>query len=147
MNSSTLEKEPTTIDKEIGYSKFKKTKTFIVRVDYIVTAKNIDHGEKLIDDKSGILDIQLNDGFGDNILESIEIDCYHIDKENAQDDDKIKKIAECIPETYKDDDDKEQEDHECGQWVNDDFEYKKNEDGTDIREVVEKYIWNINLKY
>jgi hypothetical protein len=41
MNSSTPEKAPITIDKEIGYSKFKKTKTFIVRVDYIVTAKNI----------------------------------------------------------------------------------------------------------
>jgi hypothetical protein len=47
MNSSTPEKAPITIDKEIGYSKFKKTKTFIVRVDYIVTAKNIKHEKNL----------------------------------------------------------------------------------------------------
>ena len=132
-------KAPITIDKEIGYSKFKKTKTFIVRVDYIVTAKNIKHGEKLIDNKASILDIQLSDGFGDNSTESIEIDCYSIDAEN-ENDGKIEKIAECIPETYKDDNDKEQENYECGQWVNDDFEYKKNEDGTDITEIVEKYI-------
>jgi hypothetical protein len=40
MNSSTPEKAPK-LDKHIGYAKFKKTKTYIVRVDYIVTAKNI----------------------------------------------------------------------------------------------------------
>ena len=139
MNNSTPEKKPIIVDKEIGYSKFKKTKTFIVRVDYHVTAKNIKYGEELIDEKAGILDIQLNDGFGDSHLESIEIDCYNTDAEN-EDDGKIEKIGECIPETYKDDDDKEQEDMECGQWVNDDYEYKKNEDGTDIKEIVEKYI-------
>jgi hypothetical protein len=138
MNSSTPEKKPK-LDEHIGYAKFKKTKTYIVRVDYEVTAKNIKHGEKLIDKKASILDIQLSDGFGDNSTESIEIDCYSIDAEN-EDDGKIEKIAECIPETYKDDNDKEQEDYECGQWVNDDFEYKKNEDGTDITEIVEKYI-------
>jgi hypothetical protein len=31
---------------------------------------------------------------------SIEVDCYSIDEEN-EDDGKIEKIAECIPETYR----------------------------------------------
>ena len=132
MNSSTLEKEPTTIDKEIGYSKFKKTKTYIVRVDYEVTAKNINDADTIIEDTSGIEQITFNSGFGNSHLECLEVDSYHVDEENAQDDDKIKKIAECIPSTYEDDNDEEQEDMEDGEWVTDDYEYKKNEDGTDI---------------
>ena len=67
-------------------------------------------------------------------LECLEVDCYSTMKKMT-DDDKIEKIGECIPETYKDDDDKEQEDMECGEWVTDDYEYKKNEDGTDINEI------------
>ena len=133
MNSSTPEKAPK-VDQHIGYAKFKKTKTYIVRVDYEVTAKNIDSADKIIEETSGIDQITFKEGFGASHLECLEVDCYSTDQEHAQDDDKIIKIAECIPETYKDDDDKEQEDMECGQWVNDDFEYKKNEDGTDINE-------------
>ena len=139
MNSSTPEKKPITIDKEIGYSKFKKTKTYIVRVDYEVTAKNINDADTIIEDTSGIEQITFNSGFGSSHLECLEVDSYHVDEEfgldmqaNAQDDDKIKKIAECIPSTYEDDNDEEQEDMEDGEWVTDDYEYKKNEDGTDI---------------
>ena len=132
MNSSTPEKAPK-IDQHIGYGKFKKTKTYIVRVDYEVTAKNIDSAEKIIDETSGIDQITFKEGFGASHLECLEVDCYSTDEENHHDNNKIIKIAECIPETYKDDDDKEQEDHECGQWVNDDYEYKKNDDGTDIK--------------
>ena len=133
MNSSTPEKAPIIIDKEIGYSKFKKTKTYIVRVDYDVTAKNIDDANTIIEDTSGIEQITFNSGFGNSHLECLEVDSYHVDEENAQDDDKIKKIAECIPSTYEDDNGKEQEDMEDGEWVTDDYEYKKNEDGTDIK--------------
>ena len=132
MSSSTPEKAPK-LDEHIGYGKFKKTKTYIVRVDYEVTAKNIDSADKIIEETSGIDQITFKEGFGASHLECLEVDCYSTDEENAQDDDKIKKIAECIPETYKDDDDKEQEDHQCGEWVTNDFEYKKNEDGTDIK--------------
>jgi hypothetical protein len=133
MNSSTPEKAPIIIDKEIGYSKFKKTKTYIVRVDYEVTAKNIDDADKIIEETSGIEQITFNSGFGSSHLECLEVDSYHVDEENAQDDDKIKKIAECIPSTYEDDNDEEQEDMEDGEWVTDDYEYKKNEDVTDIK--------------
>ena len=132
MNSSTPEKAPK-IDQHIGYGKFKKTKTYIVRVDYEVTAKNIDSADKIIEETSGIDQITFKEGFGASHLECLEVDCYSTDEENHHDNNKIIKIAECIPETYKDDNDKEQEDHECGQWVNDDFEYKKNDDGTDIK--------------
>ena len=132
MNSSTPEKAPK-LDQHIGYGKFEKTKTYIVKVDYQVTAKNKDDADKIIEETSGIEQISFKEGFGASHLECLEVDCYNIDEENAQDDDKIKKIAECIPETYKDDDDKEQEDHECGEWVTNDFEYKKNDDGTDIK--------------
>ncbi len=138
MNSSTPEKA-LKLDQHIGYAKFAKTKTYIVRVDYEVTAKNKDDADNLIDETSGIDQITFKEGFGASHLECLEVDCYNVD-EDPEDQYKIKKIAECIPETYKDDDDKEQEDYECGQWVNDDFEYKKNEDGTDIKEIVEKYI-------
>ena len=132
MNSSTPEKKPK-LDEHIGYAKFKKTKTYIVRVDYEVTAKNIDSADKIIEETSGIDQITFKEGFGASHLECLEVDCYSTDEENAQDDDKIIKIGECIPETYKDDDDKEQEDYSCGEWVNNDYEYKKNEDGTDIK--------------
>jgi len=132
MSNSTPEKAPK-VDQHIGYSKFKKTKTYIVRVDYEVTAKNINDADTIIEDTSGIDNINFKEGFGTSHLECLEVDCYGIDEENAQDDDKIKKIAECIPEIYKDDDDKEQEDYSCGEWVTDDYQYKKNEDGTDIK--------------
>jgi len=135
MSSSTPEKAPK-VDQHIGYAKFKKTKTYIVRVDYEVTAKNIDSADKIIEETSGIDQITFKEGFGASHLECLEVDCYSTDEENAQDDDKIKKIAECIPSTYEDDNGKEQEDMEDGEWVTDDYEYKKNEDGTDI--------WNIN---
>ena len=131
MNSSTPEKKPK-LDENIGYAKFKKTKTYIVRVDYEVTAKNINDADTIIEDTSGIEQITFNSGFGNSHLECLEVDSYHVDEENAQDDDKIKKIAECIPSTYEDDNDEEQEDMEDGEWVTDDYEYKKNEDGTDI---------------
>ena len=139
MSSSTPEKAPK-LDNYIGYAKFKKTKTYIVRVDYEVTAKNINDADTIIEDTSGIEQITFNSGFGNSHLECLEVDSYHVDEENAQDDDKIKKIAECIPSTYEDDNGKEQEDMEDGEWVTDDYEYKKNEDGTDIEKVVEKYI-------
>ena len=132
MSSSTPEKAPK-VDEHIGYSKFAKTKTYIVRVDYEVTAKNIDDANTIIEDTSGIEQITFNSGFGNSHLECLEVDSYHIDEENAQDDDKIKKIAECIPSTYEDDNGKEQEDMQDGEWVNDDYQYKKNEDGTDIK--------------
>ncbi len=131
MSSSTPEKAPK-VDQHIGYAKFKKTKTYIVRVDYEVTAKNIDSADKIIEETSGIDQITFKEGFGASHLECLEVDCYSTDEENAQDDDKIKKIAECIPSTYEDDNGKEQEDMEDGEWVTDDYEYKKNEDGTDI---------------
>ena len=139
MNSSTPEKAPK-VDQHIGYAKFKKTKTYIVRVDYEVTAKNINDADTIIEDTSGIEQITFNSGFGNSHLECLEVDSYHVDEENAQDDDKIKKIAECIPSTYEDNNGKEQEDMEDGEWVTDDYEYKKNEDGTDIKKIVEKYI-------
>ena len=131
MSSSTPEKAPK-LDEHIGYGKFKKTKTYIVRVDYEVTAKNIDSADKIIEETSGIDQITFKEGFGASHLECLEVDCYSTD-EDQEDQYKIEKIAECIPETYKDDDDKEQEDMECGEWVTNDFEYKKNEDGTDIK--------------
>ena len=132
MSSSTPEKAPK-VDQHIGYSIFAKTKTYIVRVDYEVTAKNIDDANTIIEDTSGIEQITFNSGFGNSHLECLEVDSYHVDEENAQDDDKIKKIAECIPSTYEDDNGKEQEDMQDGEWVNDDYEYRKNEDGTDIK--------------
>jgi hypothetical protein len=132
MSSSTPEKAPK-LDQHIGYAKFKKTKTYIVRVDYEVTAKNINDADTIIEDTSGIEQITFNSGFGNSHLECLEVDSYHVDEENAQDDDKIKKIAECIPSTYEDNNGKEQEDMEDGEWVTDDYEYKKNEDGTDIK--------------
>ena len=110
MNSSTPEKAPK-IDQHIGYGKFKKTKTYIVRVDYEVTAKNIDSADKIIEETSGIDQITFKEGFGASHLECLEVDSYSTDEDY---DNQIIKIAECIPETYKDDDDKEQEDHECG---------------------------------
>jgi len=131
MSSSTPEKAPK-LDEHIGYGKFKKTKTYIIKVDYEVTAKNIDSAEKIIDETSGIDQITFKEGFGASHLECLEVDSYSTD-EDYEDQPKIEKIAECIPETYKDDDDKEQEDHQCGEWVTDDYEYRKNEDGTDIK--------------
>ena len=115
MNSSTPEKAPK-VDEHIGYSKFAKTKTYIVRVDYEVTAKNIDDANTIIEDTSGIEQIIFNSGFGNSHLECLEVDCYNVD-EDPEDQYKIKKIAECIPEKYIDDTDtnpiEEKEDYSC----------------------------------
>ena len=47
--------------------------------------------------------------------------------------DKTEKLGECVPEEYKSEDGNQKLDYTCGTWTNDEFEYLKNEDGTDIK--------------
>ena len=133
MSSSTPEKAPIIVDKEIGYSKFTKTKTYTVRVEYEVIAKNKDDADRIIEDNAGIDKVIFEDNYINyESPEDVKTDGYSVD-EIEEEHYVTKKIAECIPETYTDDNNKEKEDPESGEWVTNDFEYKKNEDGTDIK--------------
>jgi len=131
MNNNTKKQKSGIVDENIGYSKFKKTKTYILRVDYHVTAKNKEDADRLVDDNSGIEKIAFKEGYGSTHLESVEVDDYST-SEDEFNQFKIEKIAECVPDTYKDDNGEEIQDYEFGEWSPNEFDYKKNEDGSDI---------------
>jgi len=58
-----------------------QNQTYIVRVDYEVTAKNKDDADNLIDETSGIDQITFKEGFGASHLECLEVDCYNVDED------------------------------------------------------------------
>jgi hypothetical protein len=128
------------IDKEIGKQKFKATRQFIVKVEFEGEAFNQEQFEELIP-----IELELKDYNEMGVLPNNESDIqltyekwWHQPTEidlsgKVIQLDKTEKIGECIPEADIDDKGNDKLDYSCGTWTNDDFEYLKNEDGTDIK--------------
>jgi len=124
------------IDKEIGKQKFKATRQFIVKVEFEGEAFNQEQFEELIP-----IELELKDYNEMGVLPNNESDIqltyekwWHQPTEidlsgKVIQLDKTEKIGECI----LDYDGNSKLDNTNGTWTNDEFEYLKNEDGTDIK--------------
>tara|TARA_R110002051_G_scaffold307761_1_gene378995 strand:+ start:430 stop:945 length:516 start_codon:yes stop_codon:yes gene_type:complete len=145
-------------NQEIGLQKFKKRVTYIIEVEYTGIGKTENQADENIDAHCGIQNIQFEDGYGKDengatdINQSVEVDTYNINKVEKIDEtpldqyltkSKIEKVEECIPyeETFyadkednrKEHEGKEYDNYDDPNWSKDEYEWKKNKDGTDIK--------------
>ena len=125
------------IDKQIGKQKFKAKRQFIVEVEFEGSAYTKEQFEELIPSELSVCPYQ-EYGDKDNDIELTYDNWLHQPTEidlsgKVIQLDKTEKIGECIPETDIDNNGNDKLDNTCGTWTNDDFEYLKNEDGTDIK--------------
>ena len=124
------------IDKEIGKQKFKAKRQYIVEVEFEGEAYTKDQFEELIPTE---LSVEYSEyGNQGNDIELTYENWLHQPSEidlsgKVIQLDKTEKIGEYIPEADIDDKGNDKLDYSCGTWTNDDFEYLKNEDGTDIK--------------
>ena len=120
----------------IGFQKWCVRKTHEVIMEYEIVAKTRKEADYLLEKKECIK-VEDIDDYGDTFRETIR-------GRNTSDfsGDEIvewKKIEECLPRDDEDiDTGKRFLNYEDPDWVSDDFEWVKNEDGTDIKEVVDE---------
>jgi len=124
------------IDKEIGKQKFKAKRQYIVEVEYEGEAYTKDQFEELIPTE---LSVEYSE-YG-NQGNDIELTYDKWFPQSTEKDfsgriiqlDITEKLGEYIAETDIDYDGNSKLDNTNGTWTNDEFEYLKNEDGTDIK--------------
>ncbi len=120
-----------TPDYKIGFQKFEVEKTYTVKIRYEVVHKTKEKAEQLVDETHECkVDTYLHD-FGEPYPSEIEMKDVDVELE---DEGRLKKIEECIPREDTDiDTDKIFLNYEDPEWSKDDWEWLKNEDGTDIK--------------
>ena len=120
-----------TPDHKIGFQKFEVEKTYTVRIRYEVVHKTKEKAEQLAEEKHECkVDTYLHD-YGEPY--PCEIEMKDVDVE-VEDEGKLKKIEECIPREDTDyDTDKIFLNYEDPDWSKDEYEWYKNEDGTNIK--------------
>ena len=124
------------IDKEIGKQKFKAKRQYIVEVEFEGEAYTKDQFEELIPTE---LSVEYSE-YG-NQGNDIELTYNKWFPQSTEKDfsgriiqlDITEKLGEYIAETDIDYDGNSKLDNTNGTWTNDEFEYLKNEDGTDIK--------------
>ena len=115
---------------EIGYQKWQVRKTYEVEMEYEIVAKTKEEAEEILEKKECVKVEDIND-YGDTFRETIE--GRHVNDLSGDEIVEWKKIEECLPRDDIDiDTDKRFLNYEDPDWVSDDYEWKKNEDGTDI---------------
>ena len=120
-------------DKEIGYQKWEVKKTYEVDVLYTIVTKTREEAEELLERRE--TPEQEVDDYGDTFRETIK---SKFTSDLSGDEPTVwTKVEECIPseDTDGDNDFKPFINYENGTWSTDDWEWLKNEDGTDIKEV------------
>ena len=119
---------------EIGYQKWEVRKTYEVEMTYEIVAKTKKEAEDLLERKE-IVKVEDVDDWGENIRETIT--GKHSNDMEGDEPTTWKKIEECIPREDTDiDTDKVFLNYEDPDWSKDDWEWYKNEDGTDIKKEV-----------
>jgi len=118
-------------DKEIGYQKWEVRKTHEVVMLYTITAKTKKEAEDILERKECIK-VEEVDDYGDTFRE--KIDGKYINDFSGDEEAIWKKIEECIPseDTDSDNDFKPFINYEDANWTPDDYDWLKNEDGTNI---------------
>ena len=120
-------------DKEIGYQKWDVRKTYEVDVLYTIVTKTRKEAEELLERRE--TPEQEIDDYGDTFRETIK--SKFTSDLSGDEPTTWKKAEECIPseDTDSDNDFEPFINYESGTWSKDDYEWLKNEDGTDIKEV------------
>ena len=119
-----------TPDKEIGYQKWQVRKTYEVEMEYEIVAKTKKEADEILEKKECVK-VEDIDDYGDTFRETIK--GRHVNDMSGDEPVEWKKIEECLPRDDIDiDTDKRFLNYENPDWVSDDYEWVKNEDGTDI---------------
>jgi len=119
-----------TPNKEIGYQKWRVRKTYEVEMEYEIVAKTKEEAEELFEKKECIK-VEDVDDYGETFRETIT--GRHVNDLSGDEPVEWKKIEECVPRDDEDiDTGKRFLNYEDADWVSDDYEWVKNEDGTNI---------------
>ena len=119
-----------TPDKEIGYQKWRVRKTYEVEIEYEIVTKTKKEAEELLEKKECVI-VEDIDDYGDTFRETIT--GKHVNDMSGDEPVEWKKIEECLPRDDIDiDTDKRFLNYEDPDWISDDYEWVKNEDGTNI---------------
>ena len=121
-----------TPDEEIGYQKWEVKKVYEVEMTYEIVAKTKEEAEKLLE-KEEKVKLEEVDAYGRTFRETIQ--GRHSNDMQGDEPTTWKKLEECVPRQDEDMDNnwKPYLNYEDGDWSNDDYEWLKNEDGTDIK--------------
>ena len=119
-----------TPNKEIGYQKWLVRKTYEVEMEYEITSKTKAEAEDLLERKEHVK-VEEVDEYGETFRETIR--GVHVNDMSGDELVVWKKIEECLPRDDEDiDTGKRFLNYEDPDWVSDDYEWVKNEDGTNI---------------
>ena len=118
---------------DIGYQKWQVRKTYEVDMLYEITAKTKKEAEELLERKECVK-VDRVDDYGDGKGWRESITGKHVNDMSGDEPVEWKKIEECIPRNDEDMDNdyKPFLNYEDPDWSKDDFEWYKNEDGTNI---------------
>jgi hypothetical protein len=118
-------------NKEIGYQKWQVKKTYEVEMLYTIVAKTKKEAEELLE-KNECVKVEKVDEYGETFREIITGE--HINDMSGDEPVEWKKIEECLPSDDEDiDTGKRFLNYEDPDWSKEDFEWVKNEDGTQIK--------------
>ena len=118
--------------REIGYQKWRVRKTYEVEMEYEIVAKTKEEADDLLEKKECVK-VEDIDDYGDTLCESIK--GRHVNDMSGDEPVEWKKIGECLPRDDEDiDTGKRFLNYEDPDWISDDYEWRKNEDGTNIKE-------------
>ena len=122
-------------NESIGYQKWEVRKTYEVEMLYEIVAKTQKEADELLE-KEECIKLEDVDGYGKTFRETIT--GKHSNDMSGDEVATWKKIEECVPseDTDSDNDFKPFINYEDATWSKDDFEWYKNEDGTDIKKEV-----------
>ena len=119
-----------TPNKEIGYQKWRVRKTYEVEMDYEIVTKTKKEAEELLSNKEHV-NVEKIDEYGETFRETIK--GRHVNDLSGDELVEWKKIEECLPRDDEDiDTGKRFLNYEDPDWSKDDFDWVKNEDGTNI---------------
>ena len=116
---------------DIGYQKWEVRKTYEVEMEYEIVAKTKEEAEALLE-KEEVIRVEEVDGYGKTFRETIQ--GKHSNDMSGDEPTTWKKIEECVPSEDTDyDTDRKFKNYEDSDWSKDEYEWYKNEDGTDIK--------------
>ena len=120
---------------EIGFQKWRVRKTYEVEMEYEIVAKTRKEADDLLEKKECVK-VDYVDDYGETYRETIT--GKHINDMSGDEHVEWKKIEECLPRDDTDiDTDKRFLNYEDPEWSKDDYEWVKNEDGTNINKEVD----------
>ena len=120
-----------TPNEEIGYQKWQVRKTYEVEMEYEIVAKTKEDAENLLE-KEECIKLEEVDGYGKTVREPIQ--GKHSNDMSGDEPVIWKKIEECIPREDTDvDTDEKYVNYEDPEWSSDDWDWLKNEAGTNIK--------------